>query len=236
MGVLTCGELIGEVLAAHGNREDLTEERVVRALNMAQDAVAKIFRPNELEDYATEPTTLTENNGVLLFADITPTPVKILRISLRPGDGRERVLTGMSFRQFKAAFPDPTVDTPNIPSVYVKFAKRVELWPIPDAEYPVEIGMRRKATALSVDDQEAFSELDMPDVLLISHAAAYLFRGFGESEKALDHERTFRQGIKETLDQEDSSEPDRIISSETARLGEIVSGSSRPWLDPMVRK
>lgn len=233
MGILTCAELIEEVRLAHASRTDLSDARIVRALNLAISTVAKLYNPDELEDHLDLPTGLTAGLLQLNFSSLSPYPKKIISATIQSGDGRDRKLIGFSERQFNAAFPKPDFDARNIPWCYVKFARSLRFYPVPDQTYRLYLSIQRTPVKLNTTTVglTTVSDLDAPDTLTIYWANHYLFNSFQEHEKAKEFQGLFQQAAKDAHLGDDRYEPDQVISSERAYLGRRYYGGE-PWNDP----
>ena len=232
MGTLTGQELVDEVTAHLGGRDDLTSAEIVTALNLTQQRMARAHDFEELRYVDTGTFTITASattDKFLAFSSLTKTnPREIYSFRVITGDGRSRKLRGTAARELDEQVPEPEFYARGIPNSYVIWAESFELWRVPEEAYDWQIRMSYWPTAFSSADLTPKSDFKEKDDMLINLTVSYLYGRLGEYERAGRFWNIFRSMWTEGQ-LEDQMRPDKVIASSYA---DGPSGNARPWLDP----
>ena len=222
MGSLTFTELQDEVRSALGGRTDLNS-RLPRALNIAQQRLARIHDFDEMETL----TTTSISNNALDSDRFLALPSKREVFSIVRLDGAQsKKLKQRSARFWDTRIPMPEYWTRNRPEEYVLWGNQAEIWPMPNATYSIRIRWSKWPTDLT---GSATSEFLQKDDILIELAVIYLLNSLGKEEDAAKHTATLNQLLAEAI-QIDDTKPDLDI--EPASTGPL---NSEPWNDPFYR-
>ena len=238
MGTFQLSELRTEILLHFANRSDeqASEARITRAINIAQERMARAYSFEEMEVIAsgTLPFTSTPTNDKYLAFTSLPAgmtePRKIYSFRLITGDGRSRKLIKWSARQFDRFVPEPQFFGVKIPTNYVKYADKFEFHPVQDQAYPYEIRMTKWPTALASDSDK--SDFNRKDELIMQLVISWLWDSVGEYERA---KRFF--AIFDTLWKEAVAEDMENTDRDTSPVGgkHIPTLAGEYWRNPFVK-
>ncbi len=235
MGTLTLDELRAEVTSNLGERDDVTDARLNRALELAQ---TRIVRRHDWEELMlTETKTLTYSGTIatdrfLAFSDLTQSEPKEL-FSIRFLDGsRSRKLIKVTPRTIDKYIPNPEGDSTGIPSVYIIWADKFEWWRVPDQAYTAEFRMSTWPTTFIGASDGVTSDLNRKDELIITLTTSYLYHQLGEYERAKNAYGIFIGLLNEAIN-EDQVAPDTDIKP---NFEMDVIGRSNLVDDPFVRR
>lgn len=223
MGTLQLSELREEVHDAHGNRNDLTDARLDRIINMSQERIARRYRFEELVDLATidldsEEITLPDNVQKLYHISIrdktdtsgyTSDLVRVTRKKL------------FQLRQLK--------DSPNTrrPVYYNRYGQKVRVQAPPDKTYLAEYVFSAYPTKLVGDADK--SDFDSLDDAIIALSVSWLFAIKGNTDEANRWFRIFNNSMGDAR-LEDFDTPDAELSTETTESGDRLA--PRYYEDP----
>lgn len=227
MGTLTLTELKAEITASHGNRTDIAT-RLTQTLNLSQMRIARVNLWEELESLNTSFSTATGNR----YVDISSAnPHEVLSVVLVDGTVSKK-LTRRVYRQLDKLQPYPEANATGKPDAYDVFAKKIELYRIPDAIYPLRIRLSIWPTAFSDGSPSAVSTLDMKDDMLIALSNSWLFLTLGKSEDANKWWNIYRQMLSSAVAEEGRTpDMDFVYGAGSARGLE----PDTPWANPFVR-
>lgn len=240
MGTLTLSQLQTEVLAAHGNRGDYSEDRRIVALNIAQTRIARAYDWNEL--WAIDTGTIGD------AADVTVdkfenTPTNIRRIySFRIVDAaskqNSRKLRFVHQKHWDEEIPETEAWATETPSIYTIWKRSgnfvFELWQIPDTSYNYEIRSAKWPTNFVSTSPTATSDLDDKDDMIIALAASWLFLTGREMEEANRWWAVYKEMLNNAADQDiEQNEIDLKAPLEMALRGDLPG--VEPWKDPFNR-
>jgi hypothetical protein len=233
---LNATELITEIKAHHANRSDLTDELVVRALNLSQDRIARSYDFEELQRVKTGSFVITADETVdkfLAYTDIGGgiEPRKIYSFRVTATDGTHQKLERYTARQFDELIPRPEWYARGRPLFYITWSDKFELWRIPDSADPWELRFTIWPTQFSVADLTEFSDMKRKDDMLIHLTVSYLYNKFSEYEKAGRFFSYFRAEWEEAVE-EDSSRPDLVIKGDSMN---VRFPPNDYWKDPFIR-
>ncbi len=235
MGTLTTQELIAEVRSHLGERSDLTDARLVQALNLAQDRIIRGYTWREFDKAESGTFVITASattDKALAFSDIGGglDPRTIYSFRVITGDGRSRKLVRKSPRGFDEAHPEPEFFARGRPIEYVIWNDRFEFWRVPEEAWDYQIRYQAWPTALSTSTPTVVSDISHKDDLLLTLAVSWLFNSLSEYEKAGRFFGIFERMWKDAVEAE-GEKPDLEISGER---GPTNLGSNY-WLDPFVK-
>ncbi len=228
MGTLTRSELVEELKGFFGNRDDITDARYVRWLNLAQSRISRLADWEELEKLSYDTTSNTGDKDVDKFLALPQNTKEIMSVRLI-SDTESRKLTGYVYKEFDAAIPYPQRYATGKPTIYTHWAGQLELWRIPDAAYRIEIRRIVRPTVFDLSSDNA-SDLREKDDAILMLAASWGHASLRNNEDARYYWRIYASMINESLG-EDKERPDMDIVG-FREQGELKS--STPWADPFV--
>lgn len=227
MGTLTLTDLKAEITSSHGGRTDIAP-RLTRVLNLSQMRIARINLWEDLESLNTSFSTVSGNRYVDISA---ANPHEVLSVVLVDGTSSKK-LTRRVYRQLDKIQPYPEAQATGKPDAYEVFAKKIELFRIPDAGYPLRIRLSVWPTAFVDASPSAVSDLDMKDDMLIALTNSWLFLTLGKSEDAQKWWNIYRQMLSSAVSEESRlPDMDFVLGAGSARGLE----SDTPWANPFVR-
>jgi hypothetical protein len=236
VGTLTTSGLISEVSYHLAEREDVTDDRIVQALNLAQEYMARSEDFDELRVVETGTLTITgtpATDKFLAFSTFTySNPLEIYSFRVITSDGRSKKLSYRTARTFDRLIPEPEFYATGVPDIYTAWANKLELWRIPDDAWSYDIRLSKFATALSASTPNAASDFKEKDDLLIFLAVSWIFGQLGEYERMGAFFSMYRARM-ESAEMKQSRHPDLDIVSDGGRAADVNVG--RPWADPFVR-
>lgn len=236
MGTLTGAELVEEVRDNLGGRTDITDARILRGLNMAQDHMAAGDDWEELRviDSGTLPFTSTPASDKFLpFSSLTThtEPHEIFSFRIVTSDGRSRKMRYYPAREFDRQLPEPEYLATGIPSIYTVWAEKFELWKVTEAAYNYELRCTKWPTALAAGATP--SDFNRKDDLLILLGTSWIFGSLGEYNRMRSFYGMYAERMK-IASHEDDYKPDQDIVSPAGRAEyDVILG--RPWADPFVK-
>jgi len=152
----------------------------------------------------------------------------IIDISLESGS-ESRQLEYVHERYFDEVVPRPREDTSDKPRYYVDYGDHFELWPIPDAVYPLHIRFTQFPADLSADTDT--SALEDKDHLIIALATAMALDEIMEDEMAERWQKIYAMRLTNARKGNNTSEDWRPIAK---GFNSYDSGSAvtQYWKDP----
>lgn len=223
MGTLTFTELQDEVRSALGGRTDLNA-RLPRAINLAQERLARIHDFDEMETIS---TTAISNTGSDDDRFLTlPAKREVFSI-IRLDGAQSKKLKQRTTRFWDSRIPMPEYWTRNRPEEYVLWGDKAEIWPMPNAAYSIRIRWSKWPTALVTGSST--SEFLQKDEILIELALIYLLNSLGKEQDADKHKNTVATLLAEAINNDDTK-PDLDI--EPGHGGVLIGD---PWVNPFVK-
>lgn len=222
MGTLTFVELQDEVRSFLGGRTDL-DSRLPRALNIAQQRLARIHDFDEMETLS----TITINNTAT-SADrfISLANKREVYSIIRLEGAQSRKLKQRTTRFWDTRVPMPEYWARNRPLEYVLWNNQAEIWPMPNVTYSIRVRWTKWPTDLT---GSATSEFLQKDDILIELAVIYLLNSLGKEEDAAKHVSVLNTLLSEAIGIDDTK-PDLDI--EPSNNGAFVN---EPWNNPFIR-
>jgi len=223
MGTLLKSDIIAEATAFLGNRADITDARYVRWLNLAQMRIARLKVWEELQALDTSLVTVASDKFITEPSNIR----KIYTFRLIDGSN-SRILTGKPPKSFDQAIPLPSRFAEGRPTVYTRWAGKIELYKVPDAVYSLDMRYSKWPTAFTTG-ADIVSDLEEKDDALIMLMVSWGFLSLRNLEDATIYWKVYRDMINDAAT-EDVERPDIDIKPEGLSSGSI-SGNN-PWQDP----
>jgi len=210
MGTYQLSTLRSDVRSNLGNRTDITDTEIDRAINLAQMRVARRWLWEELErSYdATLPDTGDAEADKKISFDNNFREVYSFRLII--GEGQSRKLTQLPPRQFDASIPEPEYYARRKPLYYTVWNNVAEVWPVQDDTYKAIV--RASVWPNELVNDSDLSELDRKDDILIAFATSWLFEQKGFSEESTKWFRIGRSMLENALSEEETL-PDRELKA-----------------------
>lgn len=223
-------DVVGKSAAAASVSGALLQDRVVTYLNWGQKRMARVYSFNELNDTKENAVTVAGVKAYPLFTGdnaFSLTRLKDIHSIRLIDDENSRTLTRWSYRRFDKRFPRPENFTTGRPSIYVRWANKIELFRIPDSAYTLYIRFSQWANDMSSDTQ--VSDFLNKDQLLVTAGILETYLALEEYTDAKSYYQLFlgqmNDAIKAEGDVDWEPEAEAFGGS-----GNIESG--QPWLDP----
>lgn len=237
MGTLTHSEMRDEVRTILGNRNDVTSARLTRALNLAQERLARRHDFEELQETVATTLSYTGDPSVDMYfslPDSSPYIREIYSVLLKDGVSSVK-LRRVFTRTWDRIITDPTaiagVDTPLLYTVWDYKTARAEIFPIPNKEYALQWRLSKWPTPLSTEGQT--SDYRFKDELLIELAVIYIMDSLGKEDDADKHRKKFAELYMEGINT-DTDKPDMDVEI-GAGVPSPAGGHREYWRDPFVR-
>ena len=233
---LNLSELIGEVQAHHANRSDLTDEIIIRALNLSQDRIARSYDFEEFQRVESGTFVITSNittDKFLNYSDVGGgiEPRKLYSFRVIPADGTHVKLERKLAREFDEEVPRPEYYARGRPDWYTTWNDKFEFWRVPDTNDPWEIRLTVWPTEFAVSNLTAFSDLKRKDDMLTHLTTSYIYNKLSEYERAGRFFNYFKGEWEEAV-AEDEKRPDLVIRGDSMKRS---FPSVDYWLDPFIR-
>ena len=155
----------------------VSNPRITRWVNWAKDYLADLHTYEEMRYKDTSRSTADGDNTLAW-----PTRMKDLYSATVQDGARSQKLVYVNARNFDDVVPRPATYTEDLPNWYVDYGSSFELFPIPDAIYPVYIRISKYPADLSGDGDVC--ELLRKDALITAIATTFGFWSLRELEDA----------------------------------------------------
>jgi len=236
MGILTLTQLDTELKAAHGDRDDIDQDRRIVALNLAQIRIARIYDWNELQDIDTGVIGDAGDPATDKFEAI---PARIRKIySFKIVDTasltNSRKLRWIPQRQWDETIPETQAWDTYIPEIYTIWKDRFEFWKIPDTSYNYEVRSAKWPLEFSSSDLDAVSGLDRKDDMIVALAASWLFLTNREMDEANNWWKVYQEMANNAVG-EDIEEREIDIRAPLEQALRSGTATAVPWNDPFNR-
>lgn len=235
MGDLTTAQYREEIQRHLANRTDLSDATYTRAINISQVQLARVHDFKELRTLVTPSIAYNNNNNdrFLSYSTIltSGTIHEVISFVASDGSSTHGKVTQISPRKLDKLVGDPTaLFTRRIPSHYVIWNDKFELWPLPDKAYSSLIRLTKWPVSLSADTD--VSDYVHKDDILIHLATSYLYHSLGEYERAARFFNMASSNIR-TAVTEDAEDPDKQIMPAFNDVSEQIVGEY--WNDPFIK-
>lgn len=230
MGTLTADELKDELSSWLGSRDDITDARLFRFLNLAQHRLARVRSFEELEKLDT--SIQFQDNSLDSDRFITlPSDIKKIRSWVVLDGNNSLKLTFYPARQWDKVQPKPEQDARGRPSIYTKFQNKAEIWQLPDATYSTRLRYSAWPAALSAGGSA--SDFDHKDDILLNLAMVIAYTAVANMEKASEFWKIYRSLLNDAIG-EDLEKPDMEL------IPDAMHGINYPtpdeyWKDPFYK-
>lgn len=204
MGTLTFADIKTEVKGFLGDRDDF-DARIPNIINLAQMRIARLSVFEELNTTNTGDLTYT---GSLVNDKVYTLPTNlrnIYSIKVYEDTGtRFKRLHGLSSMEFdkKIVMPEK-IQTKSMPTFYHRWGDQIEMFPIIDKDYKIDVRYSAWPTALSADAD--LSELDEKDDALIVLSASWMFMSLKKKEDANFQWTVYKNMMKDILGEDRES-------------------------------
>lgn len=202
-------------------------DRIIDALNFAQQRIARAYSFDELNEVeetftltaSTKRYSIVDDMGLTNFKDIN---------SIRLIDGENSIkLDRWNYRKFDKFYPRPENFSTGRPRVYVRWGRNVTFFKIPNDDYALYTRYSKWPTALTAGTQES-DYLDK-DPLIVATGILEMYLLLEEYEDA----KIWFQRVSGLLQDAIKAESDVDWEPQAMGSGEFaypVSGT--PWTDP----
>ena len=234
--VSTAGTLMGEVKAGLGNRSD-TDGRILTALNLSQERIARLYDFTELHKTVSNTLTYTgvaATDMYLPMPDSSPYIREIFSVVLKDGS-RSHKLTQIPTRTWDRVLGDASAltgnDRPYFYTVWDYQSAQAEIYPLPTQTFTVQWRLSQWPTPLASSSDT--SDFRFKDELVIEGAIIYLMYSLGMEEDAKKHVVKMAGFLQESI-KADPRQPDIDVQpSPHSAMGGDLHGAY--WLNPFVR-
>lgn len=236
MGTLAQSDLLGEIIAGLGNRQDISTARLISNLNLAQSRLSRAYDFLELQKinvqnivYSGTPAT-DKIQGLPLLTKTIHSIVLVDQSSL----ANSRKLIERPWRWFDEKFPVPEFVAPGWPDIYTRWGTSIIVFPPPQAAYQLNIRANFWPTPFTATNGTQFSDFDNKDDILIDLTLSRIFRSLGPATAGLAEEylNSAIMATKEAIARE-GTRPDMQISRDVKGLNETAAGQY--WADPFIK-
>lgn len=232
MGSLTLAEMQTEMLSAFGNRDDISEDRRIVFLNIAQMRIARLYDWNELQNSVSG--TIGDAGDVTIDKfEAVPTNLRKIysfRITDPASRTDSRKLRYTPQTQWDMQFPETEVDTAETPQFYTIWNNQFEFWRIPEKVYNYELRVLNWPTDMNKATPTQTSDLDHKDDMIISLAVSWGFLTLREMEDANRWWAIYRDMANNAVGQD--VEEHEIDVRPTLSRSSLVRGD--PWAEPFI--
>lgn len=234
MGTLQLSELRDEILAHLAGRDDISDARITRAINLSQTRMARKMRFEEFEFFETFSKIHSGTKSIdriIEFSDLVnsnPRDFWSIVCYESGGNGRERKLVRKPTREMDKIWAAPEVSylSTEMPHTYVVWDEKIELFPIMNQSYSFDIRGYKWPTALSADTD--VSEFKEKDDCIINLTTSYLFGTLGEYERQGRFFNIYIDMMQDAMKEEDK--PDETLAVEMR-----PHVSRQWWNDPWIK-
>lgn len=155
----------------------VSNARINRWVNWAKDYLADLHTYEEMRYKDTSKSTVAGDNTLAW-----PTRMKDLYSATVQDGTRSRKLIYVPARDFDTKIPRPATYSQNLPEYYVDYGSYFELFPIPNAIYPIPIRISKYPADLTLDVHTC--DLLRKDALITAIATTFGFWSLREIEDA----------------------------------------------------
>jgi hypothetical protein len=241
VGDLSLQQFLVEVRAGLGNRVDtnLTDQRIIAALNMGQQRMSRFYSFKELRQTLTTQGIITGNYAVDKWLALPP-GTKVIHSLVLQDEGNSRKLIEKPWRQFDANVPLPEYIAPQWPRYYTRFGNDAAmLFPIPLSAYvyfvratilPTPFTYGSGPTGATYAQTSDFVE---KDDIIVSLGIAYFMRLHGRPDLAKDDEAYGMERLLEAKNG-DLDMPDMDISKDDMTGVDTGITEGPYWQQPFV--
>lgn len=237
MGTLTLAQFETEILAGLGNRTDITTDRLVLALNLAQDRISRSYDFSEMATVAFAQMSFTSNPALDKYLVPPPRTKTIHSFVLLDTSGglssmgQSRKVIEKPWRWFDQHFPAPEWLPPNWPMLYKRWGDVIVMAPAPFLQFTAQLSYTTFPTPFVQGFQNQTSDFQNKDDLLITYALSYHSKLLGREDRAAYFETLSKELLDEAIERDDTR-PDIEVSRDVPALRGAAEGPywSNPWV------
>lgn len=233
MGDITVQNFIDEITASFGNRTDIDNTRIIRALNFSQKRIARVHDWEELQIVTTGTLPFTGSAAADKLINRPANLRKIYSFRLtHPTDTNiARKITYIPYRVWDRRVPAPEAFARGKPDIYTMWREKIEIWPVGDAAHAYEIRHSNFPAAFTTGGLSALSDLDNKDDLIQTLTMSYLYLTLRQPAMANTYFATYKEMV-DSASLTESEKPDSAQGSDEVRGGV----PNDYWVDPFVRQ
>jgi hypothetical protein len=241
MGTLTVADFENEILAGLGNRSDITTDRIVIALNLAQQRIARSYDFSELATTSFAQMNFTgfpQMDKYMIPPADTKTIHSFVVLDTSSGQGslgQSRKVVEKPWRWFDAHYPAPEWLPAGWPSIYKRWGNTIVMVPAPFLQFTAQLSYTRYPLPFSAAPAPyttQISEFENKDDVLIEYSLAYFFKGLGRNDRAVYFEGLAKEQLDEAIERDDTR-PDIEASRDMPAVAGMPLGPY--WSDPWVK-
>lgn len=240
MGIKTQAQFLPIIADALGKSVNATalsgavlSARCIDFLNWGQERICRAYNFDELIILNINATLLT---GVLSYPLITGTnnlglilPKDIETVRLVNNENSIK-LEKIHIRKFDHRYPYPPNFADQSPTRYNVRGFNMEVFPIPDSNYPLYITYHAWPTPFTIANTTQVSDFYYKDQLIITAAVLEGYMHFAEYDQVKPWQEMFDMRLKEAIHAEGDVDWEPHASQFKSSRGGYQSGE--PWLDP----
>jgi hypothetical protein len=239
VGALTLADFQTEILAGLGNRQDITTDRLVRALNLAQSRISRAYDFSEMATVSFAQMSFTSNPALdkyLIPPPLTKTIHSFVCLDTSAAlssMGLSRKVIEKPWRWFDAHYPAPEWLPPGWPIIYKRWGNVIVMVPAPYLQFTAELSYTTFPTPFVQGQLTQTSDFENKDDLVLSYCFAYFWKTLGRPDKAVYFEGLSKEQLDEAIEKDDTR-PDIEVSRDTPALGGVSQGPY--WADPLITR
>lgn len=243
MGTLTLSEFQTEILAGLGNRteqQSVTLERIVIALNLAQERINRAYDFSEMAQVALAQMNFTGTPGIDKFM-VPPPRTKTIHsfvlLDTSSGTssmGQSRKVVEKPWRWFDRQFPAPEWLPPGYPEVYARWGQFIVMAPAPYLQFTAQLRYIRTPLPFDAAELTQSSEYESKDDILLNYTLAYFFKALGRADRSTFFEALAKEQLDEAIERDDLR-PDIEVSRDIDGLGTGDVAQGAYWASPWVK-
>ncbi len=239
MGILTLGDMLTEIRAGLGNRNDagVSTQSLVNAINLAQQRISRRWRWKDLKQLFLAQMSFTGNPAIDKYMAVPPNTKTIHSFVLLDTSagmsslGQSQKVTQVPWRWFDNAYPSPEWLVPGWPSRYAWWGQFIVMVPPPFLQFTAQLRCTVEPTPFSAANLGQTSIFQEKDDIIINWTLGYKHRSYGRLDRATFHENLVDGLVNEAIEFDDS-QPDLEISHDVGRLPPITNIPY--WSNPFI--
>ena len=237
MGVLTLQDFETEVLAGLGNRTDITTQRVVNALNLAQSRIGRSYDFSEMATVSFAQMSFTSNPALdkyLVPPERTKTIHSFVVLDTSAGQsslGQSNKVIEKPWRWFDSRYPAPEWFPPGWPMIYKRWGNILVMVPAPLLQFTAQLSYTTFPTAFALGATTQVSDFRDKDDLIIAYTLSYFWKLLSRPDRAAYMEEQAQKLLDEAVERDDKR-PDMEVSRDIPALAGRALGPY--WADPWV--
>ena len=239
MGALTLQDLLTEVTAGLGNRNDagVSTAALVNAINLAQQRIARRWPWRDLKQLALAQMSYTGNAAIDKYMRVPPnmkTLHSFVLLDTTAGSaslGQSQKVIQKPWRWFDDHYPSPEWLVPGWPQVYAYWDPFLVMAPPPMAQFTAQLRMTVQPKPFTAANLTQSSDFADKDDIIINWTLGYKHRSYGRLDRAVYHENLVNELINEAIEFDDR-QPDLEIAHDLGQLPAVVNVPY--WQNPFI--